>query len=397
MLNRISAKEKSKNLLRKRTFLDFLGFGILLTPAYLATLLCIFAFFASITLWGAWITWRGVFGSAIPVFASGFVFAVVATIVWTVVSATAVLGTTNLFNLGMVRASLRLNRGDSNVRIIDIILAGDRLGRNICITLWQGLFIFLWNLPSISVCVLIWLLAINGVITSVAGVVISIILVVIAAFWSIGITINRAIAYSFAFHISEDRRNIPALDCVRESVSITGGHIWELFVTYLSFLGWDFISAIPFANVFVIPYKYLTFASIYEQLLGSFKPAERADMHWLNNGLCAEEPRKSSVPTIEIASGEYGGSKFNIKPGEEIVIGRDPVLSNIVVSPDNKSISKVHCRIRYDEFNDRFIVTDHSTNGTYVNGEKLIGERGFSANRRSIVKLADGAMILKLI
>ncbi len=174
-------------------------------------------------------------------------------------------------------------------------------------------------------------------------------------------------------------------------------HKWELFVTMLSFLGWDIIAATFIGNVFVSPYKYLTYTSIYEQLIGNFKPVSRSHMQWLHNGpIQQKEELESGERIVEILSGEFAGATLPVKAGEDITIGRDPKRANVVTSPANTSISGLHCRIRYDEQNGKYIVVDHSSNGTYLNNEKLMQEKGTYAAKGSLVKLADGAMILRL-
>lgn len=406
MFNRITAKEKAKTLIRERSFWDLFGLMIIqflkiiltaipliLLPVMISAIITArTAAYMSSLMSGGLSSFGGGFG--LPTVPVGSIVTV--SIIVSVVAALIAIAIEQFYNTGMVRASLRLSRGDSKVRVVDVLLAGNNLGRNICVTLWSIFFIFAWNLPSIGVAVLLVVLAATGNITTTAAVVVSAILLILAYIWSIYITINRALAYSFAYHISEDNR-YSALDCVRASADLTSGSVWSLFVAHLSFLGWDFIGSAFWANAYVSPYKYLTFAGIYEQLTGTFKPVETSEKVWESSIPASAAKPKVAIPTIEIASGEYSGSTFNLTSGEEIVIGRDPSLANVVVSPENTAISKVHCRIRFDEKSGQYIITDHSTNGTFVNGEKLINGRPFVTSRRSVVKLAEGAMTLKLI
>lgn len=355
MFDRIKAKEKSKTLLRTRNIADAVGLAVIL-----------FALSASAVL------------SIIPVIGL------------------AALCISLLFQAGMNRAALRMNRGDKNVRVLDIILAGDRLGRYIAITLWQTLFLILWNLPSVVVIIIAIVMIVSGGGSSVAAA-FAVIFIIAACIWSIYITINKNCQYYYAYCVAEDNRDLAALDCIKESSNLMVDHKWELFVTMLSFLGWDIIAALPCGNVFVSPYKYLTYTSIYEQLIGNFKPINRNHMQWLQNGpIQPKEGPDSSERVVEILSGEFAGATLPVTAGEDITIGRDPKRANVVTSPANTSISGLHCRIRFDEQNGKYVVIDHSTNGTYLNNEKLTPERGTYAAKGSLVKLADGAMILRL-
>ncbi len=351
MFDRIKAKEKSKTLIRTRSFLDVLGFALISLSISVIGIL-----------------------SLIPIL--GIALGIISL----------------LYHAGMNRAAMRMNRGDKNVRVLDIILAGDRLGRYIAVTLWQALFLFLWNLPSTAMIAIAYIIRWD----SIASAVFALIMTIAAYIWSIYITINKSCQYYFAYCVAEDNREMSALDCIRESSNLMVDHKWDLFVTMLSFLGWDIIGALPWGNVFVVPYKYLTYTSIYEQLIGNFKPVSHGHMHWHHNGPIQVRADERDERVVEILSGEFAGATLPVKSGEDITIGRDPKRANVVTSPANTAISGLHCRIRYDEQNGKYIVIDHSSNGTYLNNEKLMQEKGTYAAKGSLVKLADGAMILRL-
>jgi len=60
--------------------------------------------------------------------------------------------------------------------------------------------------------------------------------------------------------------------------------------------------------------------------------------------------------------GEFAGGTFDLTDGKTVVIGRDPLKSNIVVS--NGSVSRAHCLVRYSAADRCGLVKDISTNGT---------------------------------
>lgn len=66
--------------------------------------------------------------------------------------------------------------------------------------------------------------------------------------------------------------------------------------------------------------------------------------------------------------GVYEGAEIDM--GQVIVIGRDPSVAQLVISRDN--ISRKHCKIVYNENTGKYIVTDYSSNGTFIlNGKRL--------------------------
>lgn len=63
-------------------------------------------------------------------------------------------------------------------------------------------------------------------------------------------------------------------------------------------------------------------------------------------------------------NGEYAGAEVLI--GDGILIGRDPAVCQLVI--DREKISRKHCKIAYKEASEMYVVTDYSTNGTYILG-----------------------------
>lgn len=58
--------------------------------------------------------------------------------------------------------------------------------------------------------------------------------------------------------------------------------------------------------------------------------------------------------------GELSGAELPLKPGESIVVGREPRFCNLIFR--DLSISRKHCRIELDEWR-RYQVTDYSECG----------------------------------
>lgn len=73
-----------------------------------------------------------------------------------------------------------------------------------------------------------------------------------------------------------------------------------------------------------------------------------------------------AVAQLHAISGMYAGADFNIAEGEEIVLGRDPSLCNIIFDQSNASISRRHCTIRFSPAENCYFVTDWSKNGTFT-------------------------------
>lgn len=100
------------------------------------------------------------------------------------------------------------------------------------LTLWMGLFIFLWSC----------LCYIPGIIA--------------------------ALRYSQAFYILAENPDKSIRQCVNESKMMMSGRLWEYFVLQLSFILWTLLSAVTcgIANLYVTPYMTITNAGYYLSL-----------------------------------------------------------------------------------------------------------------------------------
>ncbi len=92
--------------------------------------------------------------------------------------------------------------------------------------------------------------------------------------------------------------------------------------------------------------------------------------------------------SLKFISGKYQGGEFALPSGKEIIVGRSSDLEMVLVED---MVSRKHARIFWD--NDQIEIEDlGSTNGTFVNGEKI---------KRATLKEGDrvliGTSILKVI
>ena len=102
------------------------------------------------------------------------------------------------------------------------------------------------------------------------------------------------------------------------------------------------------------------------------------------------------VGSIMGISGAYADAIFRIDPDENITIGRDPKTSQIVVDEGGDLVSRTHCTVRGNAKAGVYSVTDHSKNGTFVNGERLPKGVTVSVQRGSILYIGDRENTFKL-
>ena len=83
--------------------------------------------------------------------------------------------------------------------------------------------------------------------------------------------IIKQLSYSMTFYILNDHPEYTATQAITESRKMMKGHKGELFVLYLSFIGWDLLSALTLGIleiVYVTPYKKAAVAGFYDAIKG---------------------------------------------------------------------------------------------------------------------------------
>lgn len=102
------------------------------------------------------------------------------------------------------------------------------------------------------------------------------------------------------------------------------------------------------------------------------------------------------VGSIMGLSGAYADAIFRLDPDENITIGRDPKTSQIVVDEDCELVSRTHCTVKGSSRSGQYSVIDHSSNGTFINGERLPKGIVVSVPRGSILYVGDTQNTFKL-
>jgi uncharacterized membrane protein len=115
------------------------------------------------------------------------------------------------------------------------------------------------------------------------AIILQVLLNIFTTLWSILFIIPgiiKSISYSLSFYVLADHPELTALEAISVSKKLTKGHKMDIFVTYLSFIGWYLLCAIPIAGqalkfAYVTPYINTTMANIYRILSGTdINPAQ---------------------------------------------------------------------------------------------------------------------------
>lgn len=153
-----------------------------------------------------------------------------------------------ILSLAAINVYLKMSRSPEPVSFSNFIDGLNNWWRGTLAALWQFLWVTLWSM----------LFFIPGII--------------------------KAIAYSQTMFIVGEYEDISITKAMRISITITQGHKGDLFMTYLSFLGWAILAAIPagIGFIFLEPYYKMTMTNAYHALLkealetGKIRPEDLA-------------------------------------------------------------------------------------------------------------------------
>ncbi len=104
-----------------------------------------------------------------------------------------------------------------------------------------------------------------------------------------------------------------------------------------------------------------------------------------------QQPQMGQVVCIK---GVAVGQGFSLPETAKIVVGKSRQNTNMLIN--SPMVSNVHCSIRYKAATNTYIVKDHSTNGTYVNGVRIQKDVPMSFPAGTVLQLADGSNEIKL-
>ncbi|MGN0158191.1 MAG: FHA domain-containing protein [Brotaphodocola sp.] len=103
---------------------------------------------------------------------------------------------------------------------------------------------------------------------------------------------------------------------------------------------------------------------------------------------------KKAMPTnsgvIVGVAGAYRDATFDLVDGAELVFGRSPQEANIVFDQLATDVSRKHCSVRFDGRSNQYVVTDYSSNGTYLeNGTRLENGQPKQLSRGTVIYLGS--------
>lgn len=210
--------------------------------------------------------------------------------------------------------------------------------------------------------------------------------------------------------VQADHPQLSAQQVIARCKEMTAGHIGDLLIFELSYLGWWLLNDITGGIVgllYVTPYYNMTKALVFEELKGRAIALDGiqssiAEGSGLTIAIKPEKKQRQSaaqknVPALLGISGMYAGSNFPLTPDQPVILGRDSAAAQIVFSQGAQKISRRHCEVMFNSQTQQYRVTDFSSNGTYVNGSRLPANAPVKLARGTEISLGDSNNIMKLL
>lgn len=107
------------------------------------------------------------------------------------------------------------------------------------------------------------------------------------------------------------------------------------------------------------------------------------------------QPPVQQLGRVRCIEGNANVPGYKFPEENKIIVGANPTRCQIVIN-GAPHVSNIHCSIRYNAQKNTYIVKDHSSNGTFVNGARLPKDQAMEYPAGTILSLADGSNKLRL-
>ena len=171
-----------------------------------------------------------------------------------------------IIDIVLVSFFLIYSRSPDPVSMKNYFEGFNKWARGILCGLWKLLWLFLWALIAVPICVAFTFIV---ALISIESVTVQLVLLTVVLIAGLIPMLIKSIEYSFATFFTAEFSELGIRKALRHSITITKGHRWDIFVLELSFIGWFLLSFISFGVGFfwILPYYYMTQTNTYHALL----------------------------------------------------------------------------------------------------------------------------------
>lgn len=347
---------------------------------------------------------RGVFGSSVKLIVVGILVALLSPLLQVVLDAADAP-----VDIGLNRYYLYVRKNGIRPRVLSILEGLDYFWDIVLLTIAEWFYVVRWPwLLSAAGGLVGGIMIVVGVVTSSGtGIFLGIMLFILVAIAATVWTIYMQLTMWPFFMVIADHPQLKAQQAIERCKKMTEGHILDLFVFRLSFIGWDILSWLTCGIVGLVysgPYYNTARANVYAALKGSPIALDQIGDLLDDNGITRPQRPTNDVlqqlpqqPALFGTVGNYKGYTFPLEPDESVVIGRDAAVASIVLTTNTEKISRRHCTVRYDSRTNKYEVVDFSMNGVYVGTTRIESNKPVYLPRGTEIFLGSQANGFKLV
>lgn len=424
MFERAKYKEDAKQTLYKyhnrsgmigaEFFYSFVSTGI--KNAILGAFKSVSAALSSLTVFGALGTLgtsilRGIFtGDMSGVFGSVKVVILALLLVLLSPLLQAVLEATDApIQIGRMRYYLSVQKNGIRPRVLSILEGLDYFWDIVVLAIAKWFYVVRWPwLLGVGGGLISGIMIVVGITTTSGtgvflGVMLFILVAIASAIWTYYMELKM---WSFAMVVA-DHPQLKTQQMIERCTKMTEGHIADLFVFEISYIGWDILNWLTcgiLGLLYVTPYRNMARANVYAALKGRPIALDLLGQDVDDGGhtkpvLPGNPPRQlvSPAPAITGIMGSYKGYTFPLEPDETVVIGRDATVASIVLTSNTEKISRRHCTVRFNSQKMKYEIVDFSMNGVFVNGARIDPNKPCELPRGTEIFLESQANGFKLV
>ena len=169
-----------------------------------------------------------------------------------------------IIEIALIILFITLSRSPDKISFSNFFEGFNYWSRGILCGLWVSLWIFLWTFPCVFAASLIYMIfATLNILSESAVLVAVLILICLIPLYM------KSLSYSQAFYLVAEFPELSIRKALRISITITKGHLWDIFVTQLSFIGWSLLSVLTLyvGFLWLSPYMRMTNTNVFHALL----------------------------------------------------------------------------------------------------------------------------------
>lgn len=172
-----------------------------------------------------------------------------------------------------------------------------------------------------------------------------------------------------------------------------------ILTAFTSFITWAALILFVIAGIFAFVQEMEYFEDDEyddEEYQTEYQDKDLSKKTYQNKKIIETNDNVHIIPVLISLSGYYEGNRIELGD-EQVSIGRDPDTCQLIFPNDRAKISRRHCTVSFDSQRVKFLLQDHSTNGTFLDyGNRLEHSHVYELESGSRFYLSDKSNLFEV-